>query len=160
MTEFKDLDLNKEIADMEDEEAKKTLSEFMEAHQKNREAYNSLQTTLEDTEAEYQEKLDQKAERIAEFREQRAEKAADYVNMPAELIADKFSIDEIDQMISEAEEAGVDEEFSEETDEVDEEDTDENLTTFADTGEKGVRESSGGSSYSRDRAESKIKQHW
>jgi hypothetical protein len=157
MTEFTELDLAKDPDDMDAEEAKATLGEFMDAHKQNRDAYDSVQSELQETEAEYKEQLEAKDEKLAEFREKRAQEAAEHVEMPASLLADRFSIDEIEQIIGEAEESA---EYSEEPEGDDEEEADDKLTTFSEKPAKGRQESSGGSSYSRDRAEEKIKGHW
>lgn len=145
--EFNDLDLNKEIADMEADEAKKTLSEFMEKHEKNRTAYDELHTELGEVETEYQEKLEDREELITEFTEERAEEAAEYVNIPAELVADRFSLEEIDQIIEEGAE------FSEqEGEDPEDEPEDDTITSFANRPEKGQGGSNGGSEGDRDRA--------
>lgn len=136
MSEFTELELNKGVEDMSEEEAKKTLSEFMESHQKNRTAYDELQIELEETETEYQEELDQLEERITQFKHERAEEAAQHVNMPADLLVDRFSLDELDQIIAEADEA----DFSEEEPEGEEGEEDDKLTTFSEKPEKGRAE--------------------
>lgn len=152
MTEFNDLELNDEIPSMTEEEAKKTLSEFMESHQTNRTAYDELSTELDETETEYKEKLDEKEDLISDFKEDRAEEAAEYVNMPAELLADRFSFDEIDQIIEEGAEFSEEEEGDPEDDP---EDGDGSLTTFSDKPEKGKGGSKGaGGSGDRDHARS------
>lgn len=151
MTDFNELDLKKGVDEMSEEEAKKTLSEFMESHQKNRAAYDKLQSELDETETEYKEELEELEERIHEFKQERAEVASEYVNMPADLLVDRFSIDEIDQIIAEADDA----EFSEEeTEEAEEED--EGLTTFSEKPEKGRAESGGKTEY-RERATQVLK---
>lgn len=150
--EFDDLTLNKEVAEMEEDEAKKTLAEFMEAHQTNQTAYDELKGELEETETEFQEKLDEKEEVIAEFKQERAEEAAEYVNIPADLVATRFSFEEIDQIIEEGSE------YSEETSEESEEEEDETITTFSDKPEKGQTEGGGTSKYN-DRAREKLSQH-
>lgn len=155
MSEFNDLELNKDIADMEADEARETLSDFMEAHQKNRTVYDELQTEFSETKEEYEDKLDGRDERIAEFKEQRAEEASQYVNMPAELLADRFDFSELDQIIEEAEEA--DAEFAEEGGEPEEEDeSDQPLTEFSDKGGKGRVDGGGTSKQARDRARSAL----
>lgn len=134
MADFTEIDLAKEVSEMEPDEARETLVDFTETHQENRTAYDELATELDEVETEYQEKLEEKEERIAEFREERAEEAAEYVNMPADILAEKFTFSELDQIIEEAEEA---EEFSED-DEADEEvETEDNLTTFSEKRERG-----------------------
>lgn len=155
-TEFNDLDLTKEIADMEEDEAKKTLSTFMEKHEKNRTAYDELHTELGEVETEYTEKLEDREELIAEFTEERAAEAAEYVNIPAELVADRFSLEEIDQIIEEGSE------FSEqENEESTEEEEDDTITSFADRPEKGKGGSNGagGSTADRDRARNTLQRN-
>lgn len=150
MTEFTELDLKKDIADMDGEEAKKTLTEFMEAHKKNQTAYDAVVEEREEVESDYQEQLEEYEEKMAEFRQKRAEEASEYVNMPADLIAERFEYSEIEQIIAEAEESA---EFTEEepTDEDDEDD--DRLTTFSEKEQKGRLEGDGGrASGSRDRA--------
>lgn len=158
MTDFTTLELNKEIGDMDAEEARDTLSEFMDAHKSNEDAYDALQTEKEETVSEYEEKIEDYEDLISEFRERRAEKAAEYVEMPEDLLAKRFNIDELDQIIEEAEVSG---EFTEE-EEADEGETEEDdtLTTFSDKPERGRRESSGTGRATRQRAEAKLKQHW
>lgn len=155
MTDFEDLELNKDVTSMEEDEAKETLSDFMEAHQTNRSAYDELNAKLDDVETEYQEKLDEKEELIAEFKQDRAEEAAEYVNIPADLVADRFSFSEIEQIIEEG--AEFSEQDEDETDEAEEGD-DSPLTTFSEKPEKGTVE--GGSNPElRDRAREKLRQH-
>lgn len=139
MTEFNDIELATEISDMEGEEAKETLADFMEVHESNREAYDELQSEFSQTEQEYEKKLEEKQERIAEFKQEKAERAAEHVQMPADLLADRFSFSEIDQIIEEAAE------FTEEEDETDEgESGNEQLTTFSDKEQKGRLDGEGG----------------
>lgn len=153
-TDFNDLDLQKDISEMDEEEAKKTLSEFMEAHKQNKAAYDATVEELEETAAEYSQKVEELEERMAEFREKRAAEASEYVNMPADLIADRFSYDEIEQIIEEAEES---EDFSEE-DESDEDEDDDRLTTFSERDEKGRFDDTGaGSGKNRERAKERMK---
>lgn len=144
MSDFTELELKTEIADMDDEEAKKTLSDFMEAHQKNRTAYDELSSELDEVETEYQEKLEAKKEVISGFKQERAEEAAEHVEMPADLLAARFSFDEIEQIIEEAAEYNESDESDEEDDE------DSALTTFAEREEKG--ETGGDGGYGSDRA--------
>lgn len=153
-TEFEDLELNKDVTSMEEDEAKETLADFMEAHQTNRSAYDELKSELADVETEYQEKLDEKEELIAEFKQDRAEEAAEYVNIPADLVADRFSFSEIEQIIEEGEEfSGADD-----GDDAGDESDDSPLTTFSDKPEKGTVE--GGSDPElRERAREKLSQH-
>lgn len=131
-TEFTELNLSKEVDDMEADEARETLAEFMASHEENQAAYDALHADLEDIESEYKQKLEEREERIAQFKHERAEEAAKHVKMPADLLADRFSIDEIDQILEEADEAN----FSEDTSEDDDE-TDDSLTTFSNKEEKG-----------------------
>jgi hypothetical protein len=149
MTDFEDLELNKSVDDMDADEAKQTLSEFMDSHKTNRTAYDELSTELDEVETEYQEKLEAKEELIADFRDERASEAAEYVNIPADLVASRFSLDEIEQIIEEGAE------FADSGDGEGEEE-DDSLTTFADRAEKG--ETSTSTNYS-DRARDKLSQH-
>lgn len=155
MSEFTELDLNKDVADMEAQEAKQTLSEFMEAHKKNKQAYDSKAAEVDAVEDEYSEEIETLEEQLAEFREARAEKASEYVNMPPELLSERFSLDELEQIVEEGEQAA---EFSEEPDAGDEspEEDDGNLTTFAEREEKGRREGSSGRSKYRERAKERL----
>lgn len=131
--EFTEIDLQKEVSEMEPDEARETLVDFMEAHQTNRTAYDELHSKLDDVETEYQEKLEEKEERISQFKEERASEASEYVKMPDEILAEKFTFSELDQIIEEAEQA---EEFSED-DETDEDESEGRLTTFSEKEEKG-----------------------
>lgn len=154
MTEFTELNLNSSVSDMDGDEAKQTLSEFMEAHKKNQQAYDTAVAEQEEIEDEYSEQLEELEERLAEFREARAEEASEYTNMPPELLADRFSLDELEQIIEEGEEA----DFSEDPDEGDENDEPESLTTFADREEKGQTGGDGTSKY-REQAQKKLADH-
>lgn len=150
-TEFTDLDLQKDISDMEGDEARETLVDFMEAHQTNRSAYDGLQAELDEVETEYEEKLEEREELIREFKEDRAEKASEFTNLPADLIVERFEYSEIEQIIEEGEE------FSEAEDETEEEDEESTLLEFSEKPEKG-RAESGGNKY-RDRAADKLAGH-
>lgn len=155
MTDFTEVDLDTDIPEMEGDEAKETLSEFMKVHKENRQAYDERVTEAEETASEYQEELEDKEELISDFKEERAEKAAEYVSMPAELLADRFDFSELDQIIEEAEEAeeGEETEFDDET--PDEED--DSLTTFSEQPEKGEWENDNRAKY-RDRAKERLAQ--
>lgn len=134
---FNELSLDTDIEEMSEEEAKETLADFMDAHTANQKAYDARISEIHETEQEYSEKLEQYEDMVAEFTERRAEKAAEYVKMPAELLADRFSYEELDQIIEEGEDA----DFSEEDETDEEEEDDDRLTTFADRPEKGKKES-------------------
>ena len=149
MTEFTDLTLDKSVDDMTENEAKETLAQFMESHQKNQTAYDDLQTEYSEAQDEYEAKLEEKRERITEFREEKAEAAAEYVKMPAPLLAERFSISELDQIIEEGAEAEFSEDESEEPEE-------EDLTTFSQKEEKGKAES-GGNEQARERARDRLR---
>lgn len=153
MTDFIELDLSEDASEMDGDEAKQTLVEFMEAHQKNQNAYDELASELEETEAEFKEKLEEKEERIEEFKHEYAEEASEYVNIPADLIAERFSFSEIEKIIEEGAE------FSEEAEDDggDEEDR-EMITDFAERPEKGKREG-GGHAGDRERAKQKMAQY-
>jgi murein DD-endopeptidase MepM/ murein hydrolase activator NlpD len=157
MTEFNELDLAKDVSEMDGDEAKETLAEFMDAHEQNQEAYDTLKAEKRKEAEEYSEQIDELEERVSQFKQERAEEASQYANMPADLLAERFSFSELDQIIEEGEEATDEEdtEFSE-----DEDAEDERLTTFSERPPKGKQESSGGSSYNRDRAKEKIFSHW
>lgn len=145
MTEFNELDLTKSVDSLDEEEAKKTLSDFMESHKNNQTAYDELQTELEETETEYKEKIEERDEKLATFKQRRAEEAANHVKMPADILVDRFSFSELEQIIEEAEDA----DFSED----EEEEEEENLTTFSERPEKGETETQNNAEY-RDRAKS------
>lgn len=153
-TEFTELDLNKEVSDLEEDETKETLVDFMETHQKNTEAYDELQSEIEDVETDYQEQIEDYEEKLSGVKAEYAEEASEYVNVTKEIMLDRFSLDEIKQIIDEAE---AEEEFSDEPDEEPEDET-SSLTTFADRGEKGRRDPEDGPSKFRDKAESKLHQ--
>jgi len=150
MSKFTDLTLDTSVDDMTGDEAKETLSQFMESHQKNQTAYDELQTEYSEAQEEYEAKLEEKSERIAEFRKEKARAASEYVRMPATLLAERFSISELDQIIEEGAEA----EFSK--DEDDESEEIEDLTTFSQKEEKGKAES-GGNEQARERARDRLR---
>lgn len=130
-TEFTDLDLSKDVSNMEEGEARETLVDFVEAHQKNRTAYDELQDELSEVETEYEDKIEDREEVIAEFKKERAEEAAEYVNIPADLVAERFEFSEIEQIIEEGAE------FSEEGEDGGEEEEDPFITTFSEQEERG-----------------------
>jgi len=131
MTEFTELELNKDVESMTEAEAKETLSDFMDAHTDNQAAYDAKAGEVEEVESEYQEKIETLEEKVSEFKERRAQEAAEYVKMPAEILAARFSFDELDQIIEEAEGS---EEFSEDEPEDDEDDG--RLTEFVERDQK------------------------
>jgi hypothetical protein len=153
MTDFNELELNKSVDSLEADEAKKTLSEFMEQHQKNQAAYDELNDEIDELETEYKQEIAKLEKRVTEFKEERAEEAAEYVNMPADLLVDRFSIEELDQIIEE----GADADFSE--DEPEDEDEPENLTTFSERPEKGRKESGSKNNEAVERARNRLRDH-
>lgn len=153
--EFNELSLNKEISEMEDDEARETLVDFMQAHAENREAYDELSTKLDKTDTEFREELEKYEDKLESVKAEYAEEAAEYVNMSSELIQDRFSLDEVKQIIDEAEGS---EEFSE-SEEPEDEDEDR-LTTFAQREEKGRREAEDGPTRFRDEAQSALRAKW
>lgn len=148
-TKFTEVDLDTEVDDMDAEDARETLSQFMEVHEQNKDAYDNLSAEFKQAEEEYEQTIEDKEERIAEFKTQRAEEASDYVKMPADLLAERFTFSELDQIIEEGSEFSEEDEESEEDDEM--------LTTFAEKEEKGRTE--GGTSKYRDRASTKLSEH-
>jgi hypothetical protein len=152
MTEFTDLELADDVSDMEEDELRETLTDFMQAHEENREAYDSAKSQIDEIETEYQEKIEQYEEKIDEFKHERAKEAAEYANLPAELLAERFEFAELDQIIEEGEEA---EEFSGSGEpEGEEDEEDERMTTFSEKKEKGRKESGGAN---RKRAAEKLR---
>jgi hypothetical protein len=146
MTEFNDVELEKDVEDMEEDELRETLTDFMEVHQSNQEAYDATVT-------EYSEQLEAAEERVSQFKEERAEEAAEYSNVPVDIMVERFSFAELDQIIEEG-----DEKFSEE-DEDDESEGSELLDTeFSEKPEKG-RTDTGSAKY-RERAKDKLESHW
>jgi len=150
--EFNELNTEKDIDEMEPEEAKETLSQFMDAHKENQDAYDELASDLQELDEQYSEEIEEYEARITQFTEDKAQEAAEHVEMPAELLADRFSYDELEQIVSEAEEA---EEFSEDEpeDEPEEDDESGKLTTFSDKPERGEAGGDGDRSQYRERAE-------
>jgi ElaB/YqjD/DUF883 family membrane-anchored ribosome-binding protein len=151
MSDFTELDVDGDVSDMDAEEARETLSEFMSAHEDNQDAYNELRGELHETVSEYEEKLDKRDEKIAEFKDDLAEQAAEYVNIPKDLVVDRFSIEEIEQIIEEGDEA----DFSED----DDEDEPDELTTFRDKPEKGKGGGDGTATKYRERASRRLEQN-
>jgi len=131
---------------MEADEAKATLAEFMEKHKENVDEYESLKTEF----SELEETHEEAQETLSDLRTKFAEEAAEYVNLSPTVIAERFEYSEIVQLIEEGESS---QEFSEDTDEP-EEDDDGQLTTFSEKEEKGNRESkSPGEQYRDDAAD-------
>jgi hypothetical protein len=153
-TEFTEMDLQKEVSEMEPDEARETLVDFMEAHQSNRSAYDELSTELDEVETEYNDKLEEKDEVIAEFKQERAAEAAEYVKMPEDILADKFSFSELEQIIEEAEDAP---EFSESDEGTEDGEEDDTLTTFSEKPERGE---AGGDTGPSDAAKERLRSKW
>lgn len=131
MTEFNEIDLAKDVSDMEGDEARETLADFMQTHEANVEAVDELRSQYAETIEGLESEKEDLQEKVAEFTQERAAEAAEFVNIPADLLVDRFSLDEIEQIIEEGEEYS-------ETNEVEEEE--DRLTTFADREEKGKQE--------------------
>lgn len=149
MTEFTELDVQKDIDEMDEAEARETLADFMEQHKKNVEAYDERETEFSERLDEKQSELEDLQEKVSEFKQEKAEEAAEYANMPADILAERFEFSELDQIIEEAEESG---EFTEDEDSVEDEDEDESLTTFSEKEQRGRQEGGGRSKEHRNRA--------
>lgn len=134
-TDFKELDLNKQVSEMDEDEARETLVDFMEAHQENRQAYDATVSEFEEQIEDIRADKQEVEEKLGEIHSEYAEKAAEVTNMPADLIEERFSFSEVEQILEEAEAAG---EFSESAEE--EEEENETLTEFAEREEKGKSE--------------------
>lgn len=152
MTEFTELDIQKDVDEMDESELRKTLSDFMEQHKKNTEAHDELRAEWSEKVEDREEEIEALEGRLSEFKQRRAEEAAEYTNVPADILAERFEFSELDQIIEEAEESG---EFSEE--EEDETEESEYLTDFAEREQKGRQESGGTSKKHRDRAKRAMK---
>jgi len=130
-----EFELQTDPEEMDGDDAKATLAEFMEKHRENVEEYDELETDFSELEEEH----DEQTEALAELRTKFAEEAAEYVNLAPDVIADRFSYSEI---LSIVEEGDNSEEFSEDEEPEDaEEDEEGQLTTFSQREEKGKRES-------------------
>jgi hypothetical protein len=159
MSEFTELDVQKDIDEMSESELRTTLTDFIDKHRANVDAYDELQTEFDDTVSEKDERIESLEERVDEFKQKKAAEAAEYVKMPEGILAERFSFAELEQIIEEAEEAGADGEFSEDEDtSEDADDEDEALTEFADRPPKGQRDSERPSEF-RDRAKSRLASH-
>lgn len=134
MTEFTNLDLNKSIEDMTEGELRETLSDFMDAHEDNRQAYDTKADEVDEVETEYQEQIEDLEEKVTEYKESRAAEAAEYVNMPSSILAERFSFSELEQIIEEGE---ASEEFADEEGDNEDDDEPDRLTTFAEREQKG-----------------------
>lgn len=154
-TEFKELDLNKEVSDMEGDEARETLVDFMQAHRENREAYDAVISEFEDELDQVNDEKEELEQTVSKFKDELAEEAAEVTNFPADLIKTKFSLSEIETVLEEAEEAG---EFSDSSGE-EEEEEEPSLTTFSEKPEKGKRDPEDTPSKYRDTARALLGQH-
>lgn len=154
MTEFTELDLGKEVDDMDEEELRTTLSDFMQEHEQNIEAYDGLETEHKEQLSEKDERIEDLQDRVSEFKQARAEDAAEHVKMPADVLAERFSFAELDQIIEEAEEFAEEDESEEESEE-----ESKYLTDFAQREQKGKQEGGGRgpSKKHRDRAASALR---
>lgn len=138
MTDFTELGIEKDVDEMEESELRETLSDFMEEHTKNKEAYDSLRTEFQDELDEKDERIEDLESRVSEFKQDKAEEAAEHVKMPADVLAERFEFSELEQIIEEAEEFSEDDETTE-----GEESESDYLTDFADREQKGKQEPSG-----------------
>lgn len=132
MTDFNNLELNKEISDMEGDEAKETLSEFMESHKKNSQAYDEVQTEFEDRIDELENDKEELQETLTTVKSEYAEKAAEKTGFTEEVLMKRFDFQELRGVVEEIEDA---DEFSEEEEEETEEE--QRFTQFAERDEKG-----------------------
>lgn len=151
--DFTELDLSKPVEEMEADEARETLTDFMDAHRSNQDAYDAVQSEMDDIETEYSEQIEEYEQMVAEFREDKAEEAAEYVNMPADLLASRFEYSELEQIIEDGEE------FSEESDGSDEGEDEPALTTFSDKPQKGKQEGTDGTEKYRSEAKNALASH-
>lgn len=130
---------------MERDELANTLREFMESHEDNQDAYDDLKAEFDQSIEEFEERVSEFEEKLDSVKEKRAEEASEFTNIPSDILADRFSLDELDQMIEEAETDFSEEESSEEDEE------DQRLTTFTQREERGRNEGETKTEY-RDRA--------
>ena len=153
MTDFTDADIDGDVSSMSGDEARQTLIEFMDVHATNRNAYDELQTEFNDTVAELEEENESLEARVSEFKSDLAAEAAEFVKLPQDLVADRFSIEEIEQIIAEGEEFA-------DTD-ADDDSEDEQMTTFSEKDEKGktAEPSSGAAGEKRQRAATLLSQN-
>lgn len=153
MTEFTEMDIQKDVDEMEESELRKTLTDFMEQHEKNTKAHDELRAEWSEKVEDREQKIEALEERLGEFKQRRAEEAAEHVNMPADILAERFDFSELDQIIDEAEE------FSEEPEEDESEEESDYLTSFAEREQKGRRDGSSGgpSKQHRERAKRAMK---
>lgn len=147
MTDFENLELGEEISDMEGDDAKETLSEFMESHKKNSQAYDEVQTDYEDRIDELENDKEELQETLQTVKSEYAEKAAEETGFTEETLMKRFDFQEIREVVDEIEEA---EDFSEEDEEEEEE---QRFTQFAERDEKGKTPPDDGRTADRETAE-------
>lgn len=154
MTEFTALELEKDVSDMEAEEAQETLSDFMDIHASNQEAYSDLQDSKQEKINEFKEEKESLEETLDEVKTHFAGKAKEYVNLPEDLIVDRFSLAEIQKIVEEGSE------FAEEDDSTEEEEETDFMTTFAEREQKGnlEGEENGRTDFSEEAADA-LKRH-
>ena len=129
--------------EMDDEELRSTLTDFMEKHAENVEDYEALESARD----EFSEKVEALEGDLETAQTYFADKASEYTHLDTEVIVERFSLVETIEMAGEAEEA----QFSE-ADDGDVDDEDE--TKFSDKPERAPAE--GGQSKFRDQAESDL----
>lgn len=131
MTEFQEMEVDEDLSEIPEDELRSTFAAFLETHESNVEAVNNLRASYSEKVESLESEVESLEDKVSEFTQEKAEEAAQYVNIPEELVAERFSLEEIEQIIEEGEE------FSESNEE---EDEDSPLTTFAERGDKGKQD--------------------
>lgn len=149
-----EFELKTEPDEMEPEDLRATLTDFMEKHDENVDEYRELESDFSET----KDALEDAEDTLDTLKTKFAEEAADYINLDPHIIAERFTYSEIVQIVEEGDEA----DFSEDEQTDDEPDT---LTTFTEREEKGNLEGEGGAGGNErtdfsDAAREKLHQHF
>lgn len=100
MPEFKELEPKDDLDELDGEEAKEALSQFMEAHEQNKTAYAETKESAE----EARERADEAEETLSEFRETLAEDAVE--EFPSDFDTEDIIGFDIGKLYNTAKEAG------------------------------------------------------
>lgn len=143
--------LNKSTDDMDEDELRSTLDEFMDKHAENVEEYSTLETERD----EFSETIESLSETTDALQTRFAEVVAEDSSLfGAEIVADRFSLDEL---MEKADAMGAFSVNTEAAESVESDSDGETESTFTDKPERAPAESGADRSKFRDQAESDLR---
>ena len=103
--------LEEDVTDLSEGDLRETLTEFMQKAEENREEVSELEESL----AQFKEENSELESDLDEAMSYFAEKAAPYTNLDEDVLIDRFELDELVGIASDAEEVSVDDDDGSET---------------------------------------------